>query len=104
MYKVQEEGSFEIRTTVTFSCDEANEPSSVTVEGPTLFGNAILGRSAAREFAAAALDTHFGNDDHGYRPSIGNIINEESPEPEGTMTFDVHKSLALRMQQSRGEK
>ena len=101
MYKTQEEATFTIDTTVTFSLDEANEPTSVTVVGPTLFGEAILGRSAAREFAAAALNTHFGNDDHGYRPSIGNIINEESPEPEGTMTFDVHKSLALRMKQAK---
>lgn len=90
MYKVQEEASFEIRTTVTFGLDEANEPTSVTVEGYE-----FLTRGAMRLFAQEALDSHFGltSDGHGFEVNLSPIMNEESPEPEGTMTFEVHKNL-----------
>lgn len=94
MYKVQEEGSFEIRTTVTFGLDDDNEPKSVTVEG-----HEFLTRGAMRLFAQEALDSHFGmtSDGHGFEVNLSPIMNEEHPEPEGTMTFEVYKRVTFRV-------
>lgn len=61
--KTEIEYQFELRAIITFSLDEKNEPTVVTV-----FGFGGMGQSAVRAIAQETLDTHFGSnyDYHGY--------------------------------------
>lgn len=79
--------TFMIDTTLTFSCDEANEPSSVTVEGPDFMTTGMF-----REFATETLDSHFGSNDHEFRVHVSPLSQEKQPDDEMAVTFDIRKN------------
>lgn len=83
---IHENHEFNIRTTLTFGVDEANEPSSVTVEAPNFLTAGVL-----REFASEALDSHFGLSDHAYLVHPTPLSREDMDEDYQEVTFDVRK-------------
>jgi len=64
-HTAHEEQSFNINTTITFGLDDANEPKSITVGGGEFLTNGMR-----REFAAEALNSHFGTYDHGFHVRV----------------------------------
>jgi hypothetical protein len=75
-----------IDATLTFSLDEANEPTSVTIEGPEFMTTTMF-----REFAQETLDSHFGSVDHNFRVHVSPLSREKLPDDDVSVTFDIRK-------------
>jgi hypothetical protein len=91
MYKTEIEYQFQIKAIITFSLDEKNEPTAVTV-----FGFGGLGQTPVRAIAQETLDTHFGTnyDFHGYRVQL---TPDRSHDKDEEMVFEVSQSPWRRM-------
>jgi hypothetical protein len=85
-HKAHEHFEFNINVTLTFGLDEANELTSISVEGPEFMSVGFL-----REFAYEALSAHTGTTDNEFRLKVIPLSVEQRDEDRQEVVFDVNK-------------
>lgn len=85
-HKAHEHFEFNISVTRTFGLDEANELTSISVEGPEFMSVQFL-----REFAYEALASHTGTTGNEFRLKVIPLSVEQRDEDRQEAVFDVNK-------------
>lgn len=85
-HRAHEHFEYSVSVTLTFGLDEANELTSISVEGPEFMSVQFL-----REFAYEALAAHTGTTGNEFRLKVIPLSVEKRDEDRQEAVFDVNK-------------